>query len=82
MQVNILDAKNRLSQLVKSAQAGEEVIIANRGTPVARLVGVGAPPGAASGVASWLATHPLPAHVRRTGREIDAELERERSAWD
>lgn len=30
MQVNILEAKNRLSQLLKSVQAGEEVIIANR----------------------------------------------------
>jgi len=38
MQVNILEAKNRLSQLVKRAQAGEEIIIANRGQPVARLV--------------------------------------------
>ena len=41
MQVNILEAKNRLSQLIKSAQAGEEVIIANRGAPVARLVPAG-----------------------------------------
>lgn len=36
--VNILEAKNRLSQLVKSAEAGEEVVIANRGRPVAKLV--------------------------------------------
>jgi prevent-host-death family protein len=38
MQVNILEAKNRLSQLVKAAQAGEDVVIANRGEPVVRLV--------------------------------------------
>ena len=38
MQVNILEARNRLSQLIKAAQAGEEVVIANRGEPVARLV--------------------------------------------
>ena len=38
MQVNILEAKNRLSELVRSAAAGKEVIIANRGKPVARLV--------------------------------------------
>lgn len=38
MQVNILEAKNRLSELVRSAAAGEEVIIANRGKSVARLV--------------------------------------------
>ena len=38
MQVNILEAKNRLSELVKAAASGEEVIIANRGKPVAKLV--------------------------------------------
>ena len=38
MQVNILEAKNRLSLLIRAAQAGEEVVIANRGQPVARLV--------------------------------------------
>lgn len=36
MQVNILKAKNQLSQLLKAAQAGEEIITANRGNPVAR----------------------------------------------
>jgi prevent-host-death family protein len=38
MQVNMLEAKNQLSRLVKAAQAGEEVIIANHGVPVARLL--------------------------------------------
>ncbi len=38
MQVNMLEAKNQLSKLVKAAQAGEEVIIANHGVPVVRLV--------------------------------------------
>ena len=33
MQVNILEAKKRFSQLIKAARAGEEVIIANRGEP-------------------------------------------------
>lgn len=33
MQVHILEAKNRLSQLIKYAQAGDEVVIANRGYP-------------------------------------------------
>jgi prevent-host-death family protein len=40
MQVNMLEAKNQLSRLVKAAQAGEEVIIANHGVPVARLVAI------------------------------------------
>jgi prevent-host-death family protein len=41
MQVNILEAKSQLSKLIKSAQAGEEVVIANRGEPVARLAQAG-----------------------------------------
>jgi prevent-host-death family protein len=40
MQVNMLEAKNQLSRLVKAAQAGEEVIIANHGAPAVRLVPV------------------------------------------
>ena len=40
MQVNMLEAKNQLSKLVKAAQAGEEVVIANHGVPVVRLVAV------------------------------------------
>lgn len=36
--VNIYDAKTRLSQLVDRAEAGEEIIIARGGRPVARLV--------------------------------------------
>ena len=38
MHVNMHEAKTRLSELVKQAQNGEEVIIANAGKPVARLV--------------------------------------------
>lgn len=88
MQVNILDAKNRLSQLVKSAQAGEEVIIANRGVPVARLVatraGTSGLPGSAAetGVLHWLSQHPLPAHARRSHEAIQAALDEERAGWD
>ena len=34
MQVNMLDAKNQLSRLVKEAVAGEDVVIASNGTPM------------------------------------------------
>lgn len=37
MLVNMHDAKTRLSELVSAAEAGEEVIIARRGTPAVRL---------------------------------------------
>jgi prevent-host-death family protein len=49
VQVNILEAKNRLSQPLKAVQAGEEVVIANRGVPVARLVPVEAGSAVAAG---------------------------------
>ena len=42
MQVNMLEAKNQLSRLVKAALKGEEVIIANNGEPLVRLVRVDA----------------------------------------
>ena len=38
MQVNILEAKNQLSKLVRAAAAGQEVVIARNGRPMARLV--------------------------------------------
>ncbi len=87
MKVNILEAKNRLSSLIKRAQAGEEVVIANRGEPVARLVPAGrtgraAGAGSARAILDWLADHPLPPYARRSAKDIDAAVEAERAAWD
>ena len=36
------EAKTKLSQLVERAEAGEDIVIARNGTPVARLVPVAA----------------------------------------
>ncbi|MCY4661588.1 MAG: type II toxin-antitoxin system prevent-host-death family antitoxin [Acidobacteria bacterium] len=36
--VNVHEAKTQLSRLLAQVEAGEEVVIARRGTPVARLV--------------------------------------------
>ena len=44
MQVNIYEAKTRLSELVKQAHAGATVIIAKAGTPMAKLVPLDAGP--------------------------------------
>jgi prevent-host-death family protein len=86
MQINILEAKNRLSELIKCAQAGEDVIIANRGRPVARLIAEGSTDteeqGRADRILGWLAQHPLPPYARRSAEEIDAAIEEERQAWD
>ena len=38
MLVNMLEAKTQLSKLVEAVLRGEEVVIANRGKPVVRLV--------------------------------------------
>jgi len=86
MHINILDAKNQLSQLVKRAQAGEEIVIANRGRPVARLVAARSVPAAGAavspGLVGWLDAHPLPAHARRSAEEIDKAITQESQAWD
>ena len=88
MQVNILEAQNRLSQLIKSAQAGEEVVITNRGEPVARLVpagrviGLRAEKGNGRAILDWIRSHDLPAYARRFAEEIDAAIEAERRSAD
>jgi len=38
MQVNIYEAKTRLSELVEQARQGETIVIAKAGTPLAKLV--------------------------------------------
>ena len=40
MQVNMLEAKNQLSRLVKDALAGNDVVIASNGEPMVRLAPV------------------------------------------
>lgn len=42
MQVNMHEAKTRLSELVAAAENGEDVIIARAGAPAARLVAIAA----------------------------------------
>ena len=87
MQVNILEAKNRLSQLIKAALAGEEVVIANRGQPMVRLVpaettSTAPPRGSAERILAWLRDHRPPEGVGRSAEEIDADIEAERRSWD
>ena len=44
MQVNIYEAKTRLSELVEQARQGQTVVIAKNGTPLAKLVALDALP--------------------------------------
>lgn len=74
-QVNVQDAKTRLSELLKRVEDGEEITISRAGRPVARLVAV----------------EPLPRRSLGFAREIpdlpDALLfdpldEKELAAWE
>lgn len=52
--VNVQEAKTRLSDLLARVERGEDVIIARAGSPIARLVPVGAPPPRRFGGMSFL----------------------------
>lgn len=87
MKVNILDARNRLSQLIKAAQDGKDVVIASRGRPVARLSAIvaedleEAPIGSSARILACLDRHPLPTDTRSV-YEIESAIQAERDAWD
>lgn len=45
MQISISEAKRRLNELVRRAEAGETIILTRRGKPAVRLVAVPSLPG-------------------------------------
>lgn len=63
--MNVHDAKTHLSRLLERVEAGEDVVIARAGKPVARLVPVGDRPSRRPGLAKGRLTEaffePLPA---------------------
>ena len=73
MKINIHDAKTNFSKLVDKAEAGEEIIIARSGKPVAKLIGLGPAktmrePGSAKGDAIFVSDDfdaPLPEDILR-----------------
>jgi prevent-host-death family protein len=75
MQFNILEAKNQLSKLVEAAQRGEDVVIANRGKPVVRLVKVEPVTGRRAGAWAGLMTDAEIDHA--FSPEVEAEFARE-----
>jgi prevent-host-death family protein len=85
LQVTIPEARNRLRQLIKSVQAGAEVVIAEGGEPVARLAPVGDAPantidtGRGAAILDWLTCHPLPPTAQRSAEGIDASIQAERT---
>ena len=74
MQINIHDAKSKLSALLLSVENGEEVVIARAGKPVARLVPyVKAPGGMLLGLARSSALNiPDDATLAEMDREVEA----------
>ena len=48
--MNVHEAKTRLSELLALAEAGQDVVIARAGTPVARLEPFGDPPARRFGI--------------------------------
>jgi len=71
MQVNILEAKNRLSSLIVAAERDEEVIIARNGEPVAKIVKYRAPKIVAPG--GWRGKVAYAADWNSTGTNAEIE---------
>jgi len=84
VQITIAEAGSQLPQLIRSVQAGDDVVISDAGTSVARLASIHADTarGKGSTILEWLAGHPVPAASRRSAEAIEAAIEAERAAWD
>jgi prevent-host-death family protein len=84
--VSVLEAKNQLSKLIRMVRAGGQVVIANRGEPVARLTAVeagsaSAARGSAAAILELALAH-RPGPRKRSVREINRAIADERAAWD
>ncbi|QYH34732.1 type II toxin-antitoxin system Phd/YefM family antitoxin [Salinibacterium sp. M195] len=82
--VNILEARNTLSRLVAAVGDGDEVVIAKRGKPVARLVPAieSVSEHTAARAAEWLTRNPVPSLPARTADELDRQIAAEREGWE
>ncbi len=86
MQVNVLEAKNRLSELIRYVQSGTEVVIANRGRAVVRLALINPerperPIGNAQSILEWL-DEARPEWMTRQAEQTEADIAAARAAWD
>lgn len=80
-EVSVHEARNNLSQLIKRAQAGEDVVIASRGKPVARIVPVRAAHDGRA-LAVWLRANQIAPEHARSQVQVDAYLAAERASWE
>lgn len=86
MRIDVLEAKKRLSELIRAARAGGEVIIASHGKPVDRLVALHESEdstlrGSGSAILEWLDRNPTPEAICRSAKQIDSAIEEERESW-
>lgn len=81
---SVFEARNGLSRLIAEARTGAEVVIANRGEPVVKLVPVGddAPLSSGAAVADWLAANRLPPRLARTAPQLEEQIAESREAWE
>lgn len=84
MDVDLPEAQRRLAELIRSARAGEEIVIVNRGEPVARLLPIVRHEHRGNGgrLLDWLASEDSGCGIRRSHDEIEAGIAEERDAWD
>jgi prevent-host-death family protein len=75
--VNVYEAKTRLSQLIDRAAAGEEIVIARAGRPVARLVALADAPRRRE-PGAWRGKVTMAADFDELPREVDAAFRGER----
>lgn len=84
MQFSVVEASRCLPEFIRSAQVGEEVVIAEGGEPVAHLVPAFQPAATMAGlranVPAWLAERPVPSEACRSAEEIDAAVGAEQNA--
>jgi prevent-host-death family protein len=72
VEVGVHEAKTHLSRLLRRVLAGEEVVIARGGTPIARLVPVGDAPRRQLGIDEGVFTVPEDFDAPLPGAVLDA----------
>ncbi|MEJ1088639.1 type II toxin-antitoxin system prevent-host-death family antitoxin [Microbacterium sp. Mu-80] len=81
---SVLEARNNLSRLIAESRAGGEVVITNRGVPVAKIVPIGPIDLPLTGVAlaEWFDANPLPPRLAVSSEQIDAQIQEARDSWE
>ena len=76
--VNVYEAKTHLSQLLDRAAAGEEIVIARAGRPIARLMPLASAPARQRSPGRWRGKVRISDDFDELSAEIDAAFRGER----